>query len=207
MKKPIFWFFVSLISCGVFMAQAENLPLSAEASERTSLALDREKIQSQFNEKEAACYKKFAVDSCLKNAHTERRAALAEIKRKELAMNDLQRQKKKAEIDLKISKPPATNRSTTGVDNLNRSVKPSHDEAKQAEMAKKRAEATNQKMMASQAKAAQRAEKTKLADENAVKYQKKIIKADEHKAATEQEMTNSTKPKALSLPIPKSLGN
>ena len=207
MKKSIFCCFVSLICCGVVMAQAENLPLSAEASERASLVLDREKIQSQFNEKEAACYNKFAVDSCLKNAHTERRAALAEIKRKELAMNDLERQKKKAEIDLKISKPPATNRSTTGAENLNRSAKSSHDEAKQAEMAKKRAEATSQKMMASQAKAAQRAEKTKLAGENAVKYQKKLIKADEHKAATEQEMTNSTKPKASSLPIPKALEN
>ncbi|MDO8343447.1 MAG: hypothetical protein Q7T48_09635 [Cellvibrio sp.] len=207
MKKSIFCFFVSLICCGVFMAQAENLPLSAEASERASLVLDREKIQSQFNEKEAACYKKFAVDSCLKNAHTERRTALAEIKRKELAMNDLERQKKKAEIDLKISKPPVTNRSTTDVENLNRSVKPSHDEAKQAEIAKKRAEATSQKMMASQTKAAQRAEKTKFAGENTVKYQKKLIKADEHKAATEQEMTNSTKPKAASLPILKSLGN
>lgn len=207
MKKSFFLFFIALIGSGVFMAQAENLPLSAEASERASLALDREKIQSQFNEKEVACYKTFAVDSCLKNAHTERRTALAEIKRKELAMNELQRQKKKAEIDLKISKPPSPNRSTTGGENIHRSAKPSHDEGKQAEMAKQHAQEASRKMTASQTKAAQRAEKTKLAGENTVKYQKKLLKADEHKAATEQEMTNSTKPKASSLPIPKSFGN
>lgn len=207
MKKANFWFVASLLSLGVFMAQAENLPVGAEASERARLALDREKIQSQFSEKEAGCYKKFAVDTCLKNAHTEKRAALAEIKRKELVMNDLERQKKKTEFDLKMSKHPDVNRSTAGVDNLNRSIKSSSDEVKQAEMAKKRAQATSQKRVTSQAKAAQRAEKTKLAGENAVKYQQKIIKADEHKAAAEQEMTKSTKPKASSLPIPKSLGN
>lgn len=207
MKKSISWLlFVTISSC-CFIVRAENLITESETSERAKLAQERGKVESEYKSKEIDCYKKFAVDSCLKNAHAEKRAALAEIRRKELAMNDLQRQKKKAEFDLKMSKPVVPNQATTGDDKLNRLSKPSYDDGKQADATKKRAQETRQKMMTSQAKAARRVQKTKLADEKAVKYQKKLLKADEHKAATEQEMTSSTKPKASSLPIPKSFGN
>ncbi|MDO8770764.1 MAG: hypothetical protein Q7K57_19060 [Burkholderiaceae bacterium] len=207
MNKSTLLFFFATIGSGFFLVQAGNLITSAETSERAKLVQEREKIEAEFTSKETGCYKTFAVDSCLKKAHTEKRAALAEIKRQELVINDLQRQKKKAEIDSKISKSPAANPSATGVDSFNRSVNPSNDERKRVEAANKRAKETSHKMMASQAKAAQRVEKTKLANEKAAKYQKKLLEAEEHKAATEQKMTNNTKPKALPLPLPKSPGN
>lgn len=207
MNKSTLLFFFATIFSGFFLVHAGNLTTSAETSERAKLAQEREKVETEFTSKEAGCYKTFAVDSCLKKAHTEKRAALAEIKRQELVINELQRQKKKAEIDSRISKPPAANPSTTGVDNFNRSVNPSNDEGKRVEAANKRAKETSHKMMASQAKTAQRVEKAKLANEKAAKYQKKLLEAEEHKTATEQKMTNSTKPKALPLPIPKSPGN
>ncbi len=207
MKKSFVLLLFTLISSSFFMAYAENLPLSAEASERASLAIERGKIQSQYTHQETDCYKTFAVDSCLKKANTEKRVALADIKRRELAMNELQRQKKKAEIDLKMSKSATQSRAATGVDHRNRSVKPPLNEDKRAEDAKKRAQEANQKMMASQTKAAQRAQKSNRAKERAARYQKKLREAEEHKIATEQKKSSNTKPKAASLPVPKSIEN
>lgn len=208
MKKSTCLFFFTLVSSGLVMAQADNLSVSAEASERARLAQERGKIESQYTAQETDCYKKFAVSSCIKQSKSERNAALADIKRQELALNDLERQKKKAEIDLKMSKPAASNQSAAGVDDRYRLVKkPSFDEKRRAEEAKKRAQEANEKMRASQAEAIQRAQKAKLANEQATKYQKKLSETAEHKAAAEQKRINSTQPKAAPLPVPKSFEN
>lgn len=207
MKRSFCLSLVLLGLCGVVAARAENLPLNADVSERASLSREREKIQDLYKVKEAACYKTFAVNACLKREDTDKRIALAEIKRRELVMNDVQRQKKKADIDLKTSQAPIPGRPATGGDNLNRSVRPSLEGAQRSEEAQKRAQEASRKMMASQAKAAQRAEKTKLSDEKAAKHQKKLRQAAEHKTAIEEKRSATAQPKAAPLPLPKSLEN
>jgi colicin import membrane protein len=75
----------------VFTEEAANAELAKIKQEKLA-------IEARSKEQEAACYKKFAVSSCLKDVKTEQLAALNNIKRRELDIKD-QMRAKKAESD------------------------------------------------------------------------------------------------------------
>lgn len=202
MKRHFFFLLLAAIASVHFLTQAEEVSSNEETSERSKLAQARGKIESEFASKEANCYKSFAVDACLRQANVDKRAALADIKRQELAMNDLQRQQKKAELEQKARKPTATNPPVAKTDTNERSIAIVQNEAKKAEDAKKRIQDTNQKMAASQTKAAERIKKSKQTGAEAAKYQNKLREAEEHKTEVEQKRSLAAKSKAAPLAIP-----
>lgn len=202
MKKLFFCLLVLTMASTVISVHSDVLSADLEISKRSKLTQERARIESEFALKESACYKNFVVDACLRQANTDKRSALAEIKRQELAVNDLQRQKKKAELEKKVSKPIITNQPVTDINlNVPTTTKALEQEKKIAD-AKKRLEKTNQKISNAQIKAAQRLKKSNSADQEMTKYQKKLSEAEEHKVEIEQRKLLSTKPKAASLPIP-----
>lgn len=204
MKRHFFFLLLVAIASVHFSTYAEEVSPNSEISERSKLAQARGKIESEFGLKEANCYKSFAVDACLRQANIDKRTALADIKRQELAMNDLQRQQKKADLEQKAAKPTATNRPVAKTDANDLSAAIVQNEAKKAADAKKRVQDTHQKMSASQIKAAERLKKSKQTGTESAKYQNKLREAEEHKTEMEQKKAQAPKPKAVPLPIPKS---
>jgi colicin import membrane protein len=93
MKSILFAIFSIAIQAISTMAIAENIDskLTLELSE---LKQSRQSTESKFKVLEAACYKKFAVSSCLQDIKSEKLLALADIKRRELEINDQKRQLK-----------------------------------------------------------------------------------------------------------------
>lgn len=74
-------------------AAPDGLVTPAERQlQRQHIASERERQQALYRAAEAACYKRFAVTDCLHDARLQRRAALDELRRREVILNDLDRQ-------------------------------------------------------------------------------------------------------------------
>lgn len=66
------------------------------AGQRGRVAQQRSAVQERFQADELACWRRFAVSDCLRGAHLQRRAALGELRQQELALNDIERQRRTA---------------------------------------------------------------------------------------------------------------
>ena len=76
---------------GVLAQGTETLHVNAE---RLRINKQRSGLEEAFLKAEQACYARFAVSDCLRQARVERRTALGELRRQELVLNDLDRQSK-----------------------------------------------------------------------------------------------------------------
>jgi colicin import membrane protein len=90
----------SLLTCLVLAAvmmpvRAQTEPV-AEA-ERARIAAEREQADMRFVVQEKNCYRKFAVNDCLKAARAQRRELLADLRRQELSLNDAERRHRSAD--------------------------------------------------------------------------------------------------------------
>lgn len=205
------------------LAMAQNDASNADSrltSELAELKQEKLSIESKFKTLEAACYKKFAVSNCLQDVKNEKLRALGDIKRRELAINDAKRQLKADEINKKSKKLVEKVDVPTSVSDASKSAKsekPSRTDNKRAEpvpkdqsklseqralAAQQRVLESNKKQAASQEKAKLRAEKLTEAEEQAAKFNKKILEAEAHKNAVEKAKAEKTKPKFAPLPIP-----
>jgi colicin import membrane protein len=202
----IFCFFACL-GCDSLMAQPKNDRPPSVATEQERLHQERKSIESGYALKEAACYKNFSVNPCIDSARIEKNAALAENKRRELLLNDLQREEKQKKSALKT--PKSMDSNPASIDTVERKPfsEKKMDEDKRLEAAKARAEKAGQKKLESQTKARQRSVQMEQSATQAAKYQKKLDEATQHKIEVEKKNTNNTKPKASSLPIPKTIEN
>lgn len=195
------------------------------SEEFAKLKQERAVIDTNLKKQEAVCYKKFAVNNCLKDAKTEAQAALNAVKRRENEINDQQRnakiesdQSKKEKTSSKKAVGNNTDDKTSEVKDKTRtvkSVKPAKAiqsdadifaekntaEKSRADAAQKRLAETNLKQAASQKKAQTRANKNSQSALNAAKYNRKVIQAEEHRQALEKARLEK-KPKSAPLPIP-----
>lgn len=90
------------IALGLLMwaagAAAQVAPATdAVAVERARIGSERERIAHQFALEERACHQRFAVNDCLNRNLVWKRAALAELRRQEIAVNDAERQRRARE--------------------------------------------------------------------------------------------------------------
>lgn len=202
----IFCFFAYL-GCGSLMAQPQNDISPSRVTEQERLKQERKSIESSYALKEAVCYKNFSVNSCIDRARIEKNAALAENKRSELLLNDLKREEKQKKSALKTPKSMDSNPASIDTVERKPSSEKKMDEDKRLEAAKGRAEKADQRKLESQTKARQRSVQLEQSATRAAKYQKKLDEATQHKTEVEKKNTNNTKPKASSLPIPKTIEN
>jgi len=90
------------------------LPMDIGA-ERERIASERAQHEARYLDAEAACYRRFAVSDCLRDARRLRRAALDELRRQEVVLNDLERKDRAAQALQRIQSnviAPATATST-----------------------------------------------------------------------------------------------
>jgi colicin import membrane protein len=223
-----------LLAIFFIASQAINTPTMAQNAvsnidsklilELTELKQEKVAIETKSKEQEAACYKKFAVSSCLKEVKTEKLAALNGIKLRELAISDRQRLGKEKAVQLKKDKSDASNQSKEAskalqpensgqegitrksekiISNPNpRTEKLPADEQQRINAASKRVADVNAKLAAAQKKAQMRAKKQSQTSEQSASYAKKVQLAEEHKNELAKKQADKTKAKSAPLPIP-----
>jgi colicin import membrane protein len=77
-------------------AQTAAGPANPDA-ERTRIAVERARLETGFLTEDAACYKRFFVNSCLDDVNTRRREMLATLRTQEILLNEQERKLKGAE--------------------------------------------------------------------------------------------------------------
>lgn len=75
------------------LAQTE----AAVDAQSARIGAERNLVQQQFAAQEVACYRKFAVNDCLRANRAHRRDRLADLRRQELALNDAERKRRASE--------------------------------------------------------------------------------------------------------------
>jgi colicin import membrane protein len=205
-----------------------NIELSAD-QEFVNIKQEKTVIDANLKKQEAACYKKFAVNNCLKDAKTEAQTALNAVKRREIAINDLQRnakaesdQLKKEKIVVKNAEKSSTSDKASEVKDQTKTFKTAKPakaiksdadilveknaaDKSRADAAQKRLAESNQKQAASQKKTQIKAIKNSQAGANVDKHTQKLRKAEEHKAEVEKSRlskSSQSKPKSAPLPVP-----
>lgn len=97
---------VLLVLSAVGAAQAQDVD-----AERRRIRDDRAQVDAAFDAAQQACYRRFAVNDCLDAARRQRNAAVADLRRQEVLLNDTERKRRAAqrlrEIDERKAEQPA----------------------------------------------------------------------------------------------------
>ena len=93
MKHHILTFCLCLAGVAAVAQSVEQ----TEASQRAAIAAQRQVVENQFDKDQQACYQKFAVNDCIKQAKQRRRVLTDDLHRQELSLNEQQRKRKGAE--------------------------------------------------------------------------------------------------------------
>ena len=182
-------------------------------AQRAAIDAERSRLESGFLSEDAACHEKFAVNNCLENVNSKRRAIMADLKRQEILLNDAQR-KSKAEQQIRKNQEKLSPenlqqdsqrraqavedfRSRQGHDEENtrrlNSAVPNESAALQANASR---------LENHQKKIQMRAEKQANGMEEAKKFRERQTQAQERRAQHEADQANRLKPASKPLPLP-----
>ena len=202
MNKAIFFLLVNLLS-GAVEAQ------TTMDGQRLRIAAERASLQASFDLQSAACYKKFWVNNCLDDLKAERLGVMSDLRRQEVALNDLERKAKGAEQLQKLDEKAS----------LANEVSQQNERAELAKKAQSRAEREAKKsaatppsksVSAEQSRQERQARKrsSELATQSEVasnveKYEAKQIKAEARRAKKLRELEAKTAQKKFKSQPPR----
>lgn len=83
-------------------------------AERERVARQREAAQHRYRDDELACWRRFAVNDCLGQAKRERRGELDALRRQDLQLNALERERRTAQHLRQIEQKAAPSPSVQG---------------------------------------------------------------------------------------------
>lgn len=208
----IIYFAIYLIAMYAYniTAKAQNGTQVSIEQTRKLIRQEKTEIESNYKEQEALCLKKFIATPCIDAAKQQKTKSLANVKQRELVLNDEERALKKAKIESKqtqsSSKQPIqasdTEVSTDKRSNDSQVQKQQQKQSQAQVQAKLRAQKTELKKIESAKKANRRSEKSNQEGANAAKYQGKVASAQSRKQAKDVRDANRSKPKAAPLPPP-----
>lgn len=212
--KKTFLFLLVLTSSLLAAAQpGEDLFFAAAQKERDRINAERLSLEAGFDREDAACYKRFFTNSCLKEVQLRRREAIALLRQQEVALNDREHKEKAAAQIQKTeekSSPEAlrqaAERRDQALQETRERVERSQQKADERGVLKQNealnAAETAKKAQASQQRAQARVEQKAAVAEEVKKYNDKQQEVKERKANREQKLREQTKPPAKSLPTP-----
>lgn len=213
MKKLFLFLLLSTLGFASSGQTQDELVSAAADRERQRINAERATLEAAFDEEDAACYKKFFVNSCLNAIKPRRREAMADLKFREVALNEQERRQKAAEQVRKTeekSSPEAerqaAERRATALEDTKAREERTRQKAsdridlKQNE-APNAAEAAGKNQGAKE-RAQARADKQAASAKEAQMYRDKQQEAQERKASREQRLREQTKPAAKPLPAP-----
>ena len=82
-------------------------PRNAAPTPTARIAAARGEATQRYEATEKACWQRFAVNDCLRQARTERRAVLDRLRQQELAVNDLDRRRRADERLRQLERKPS----------------------------------------------------------------------------------------------------
>ena len=95
--KLVLFLFCCGLSLGAAMAQSPAQEKDNNALERSKIAAERARLEAGFQAEEAACKSRFAVNACLQEIRPRRNAAMADLRRQDLLINEAERKARGAD--------------------------------------------------------------------------------------------------------------
>lgn len=214
MKKFSIALFIAMLS---ILAGAQTgvlpAPQGTMDEERAKISAERARLEAVFLAEDAACYKRFFVNSCLGDVNSRRREAMADLRRQEISLNDEERRIKGAEQIRKTEEKSSPEKQQEAADSrakaledyqsrLDREQKKSAERATAQSSEKAASEASAERLRANQEKAQARTGKQAAAAEETKKFDARQKEARERRARYESDQLKRVKPPAKSLPVP-----
>jgi hypothetical protein len=188
-------------------AQAQAKPDEpAMQAERADIATQRAKAETDYAAERRACYQKFAVNGCLRDASARHRQILAELRRREIALDDAERRQQAGERQAELQQKAAdAGRKRSEAEPAGApSGTPRRSDAaadRSGDAAAARGAAEDRQRRHQQELDAQ-AQKAKAAAAERARYDAKIKDAEERKADRDRRQREDAAPPAKPLPIP-----
>jgi colicin import membrane protein len=197
---------------GAQTAAPQASPENIDA-ERAKISAERVRLEAGFLTEDAACYEKFAINSCLGKVNSRRREAMASLRRQEILLNDEERKIRGAQGLRRIEEKSSPENLQEAADRRARAAedyqsrlereKIKQQERASAPAAEKAAhEASAEKLLDRQKKARSRTDKQAAAAEEAKKFEERQKQAQEHRAQHERDQLSRPQPPVKSLPLP-----
>ena len=199
------------------LAAAQPLTLEARPqnidAERAKIDAERVRLEAGFLAEDIACYEKFAVNSCLGKVNARRREVMAELRRKEVALNDEERRIRGEQEMMRIeekSSPENLQQAAAQRAKAAEAYQLRLDREKDKQQGRTSApssekaarDASAQRLLDSQKKAQSRADRKSAAAEEARKFDERQKQAQERRAQHEKDQLARPQPPAKSLPLP-----
>ena len=199
------------------LAFAQNFELSREAGnisvQRTAISAERSRMEAGFLSEDAACYKKFAVNSCLGNVNSRRREAMADFRRQEIFLNDEERKIKGEEQIRKTQEKASPENQQQAADRRVKAVEESQgrlerEKDKQQERTNREANenaaraANAQRLLVHQQKNQARADKLGANEDEAKKFSERQKEAQNRRSQHDADQLKRAKASAKPLPLP-----
>jgi colicin import membrane protein len=83
---------------------------ASERAERERINQERQRVSAEHATAKEACYQRFRVNDCLNQARETHNSQLADLKRQEISLNDLQRKRRGAEQVRKVEEKTSPER-------------------------------------------------------------------------------------------------
>lgn len=182
-------------------------------AQRAAIAAERSRLEVGFLQEDAACYKKFAVNSCLGKVDARRREVMEDLRRKEFSLNDEERKIKGEEQIRRTQEKSSPENVQQAADERVKAAADSQgrlqrEKDKQQERGKRKADenaakaASAARLETRQNKIQARADKQALNAEEAAKFNQRQKEAQERQAQHEADRLKRVKPPAKPLPLP-----
>ncbi|HXE21807.1 MAG TPA: hypothetical protein VN617_05685 [Rhodoferax sp.] len=202
--------------CVVAAAQTANVsPDQAAVAERAAINAERSRSEAAYLAEKKVCYQKFAVNGCLRDAGERERKIRADLRRREITLDDAQRKRQAVEQSQRRkagaaaeqqSGEQAAARRAQGTQNLQkqqeRAADNESDRAKAAASARENAQEAQSRMQRHLDETASQARKAAAAPAERARYEEKLKAAAEKKAQLDKQLQKNTNPPAKPLPIP-----
>jgi len=205
MKRLVF---IAICLSAAAHAQQQDASVAAE---HARLKAQREQVEAEYRAEEKACYGKFAVNDCLDKARAKRRNAVDDLRRQEIALNDIERKRKAAERRREIDEKEDTQRqkeegAQSKAPDPNRAMRANEraaDRAAQAASAAKKAVEHDNEVQKREAElAASKRHRDAEAAKNAREHEERLLQAKEREEKMKKRLAEKTKPPASSLKDP-----
>ena len=198
-------------------AFAQNSELSGEAGtigiQRMAISTERSRLEAGFLSEDAACYKKFAVNSCLGKVNSRRREVMVDLRRQEIFLNDEERRIKGEKQIRKTQEKASPENQQQAADKRAKVVEESQRRLEQEKDAQqertiresneKAARAANaQRLLAHEQKNQARADKQSTNEEEAKKFSERQKEAQERRIQHDADQLRRAKSAAKPLPLP-----
>jgi colicin import membrane protein len=208
--KKLFLSVLLAVSAAGSLAQADKSAGGLDAAaERTRIANERAVLDRTVAAERAACYQKFAVQSCLEESQQRRRTQTDDLKRQEAQLNNAERKQRGAvelqrleglqkDADDAAQKAGSAREAQQQRDQRASDSANSRASAASAASANARQFENKQRDFAKQqSDAAARAAQAPAERE---RYERKLQQAAEHQAALEKRRAERDKPRSAGLP-------